>query len=67
MYFQSKLESNKNEPKKLSATLNEVLNRSSSKSSIDKVSVNEKSIDDALKMANELTLNRLGGLNLCIA
>ena len=53
MYFESKLESNKNEPKKLWATLNEILNRSSSKSSIDKVSVNGKLIDDAQNMANE--------------
>ena len=35
------------------ATLNEILNRSSSKSSIDKISVNGKSIDDAQNMANE--------------
>ena len=67
MYFESKLESNKNDPKKLWATLNEILNRSSSKfridkvsvnrssskSSIDKVSVNGKSIDDAQNMENE--------------
>ena len=33
------------------ATLNEILNRS--KSSIDKISVNGKSIDDAQNMANE--------------
>ena len=53
MYFESKLEFNKNDSKKLWATLNEILNRSSSKSSIDKISVNGKSIDDAQNMENE--------------
>ena len=51
MYFESKLEFNKNDSKKLWATLNEILNRS--KSRIDKVSVNGKSIDDAQNMENE--------------
>ena len=53
LYFESKLEFNKNDPKKLWATLNEILNRSLSKSSIDKVSVNGKSINDAQNMENE--------------
>ena len=49
-----KLESNKNEPKKMWATLTEVLNRSSSKSSfMGQVLVNGEIIDDAQNMSNE--------------
>ena len=59
MYFESKLESIKNDPKKLWATLNEILNRSSSKSSIDKVSVNGKSSIDKVSVNGKSSIDKV--------
>ena len=54
LYFEKKLESNKSDPKKMWGTLNEAINRSSSKSTIiNEINVKGVTVTDSGNIANE--------------
>ena len=57
LYYEKKLESNKSDPKKMWGTLNEAINRSSSKSTIiNEINVKGESVHEAGKIANEFNI-----------